>query len=287
MAKVIRDIIGSSLSVNEDFRNDSATRRVWVKLDSTDGGNTTRMGVALSKAVEFQTEHPESTCSAPLRKAEGKQVGKDTYEISLTYFHEAAKYQGNEQLFTMRPKRSNQLHVYVYRSPFDSTSSSNPPDNSYNSTTGLPAGDLLYNPNDPFEVAYAKSRKWIPPQFIMSLNGKINAGLASGLEPMFSSTGSVNNASFNYGGINFPANSLRFDDVSVDYVREDTQTSGGLFYYLTYNFTYIPNGLFTHAISVNRNANGTLNLIENAYVPFGERINFAGLFPGTGSIGIR
>lgn len=285
MAKVIRDIIGSSLSVNEDFRNDSATRRVWVKLDSTDGGNTTRMGVAISKAVEFQTEHPESTCSAPLRKAEGKQVGKDTYEISLTYYHESAKYQGTEQLFSMRPKTgSGVLEVRVYRTSYDSSA---PTDPKWSSSTGLPAGDLFFDTSDPYEVAVGKSKTFIPPQFEMSLNGKINAGLASSLEDMFVSIGTTNKFAFTYGGVTFPENSLRFESVAADYVREDTQTSGGLFYYLTYNFTYVPKGLFHHVISRTRNPNGTLNLIENAKQPLGPSVDFKNLFPGTGAIGQR
>lgn len=286
MARVIRDMIGSSLSINDDFRNDSATRRVWVKLDTADAGNTTRMGVAIKKAVEFQNEHPESSCTAPLRKAEGKQVGKDTFEISLTYFHEAAKFQGTEQLFSMRPTpKPNREVVWVYRRPWDSDV--NVLANVYNTTTGLPAGDYLFNVNDEYEVAHGKAKPWWPPQFNMSINGKINAGLAASLAPMFGSTGSVNNADFVYGNMTFPENSLRFEDVHVDYVREDSQTSGGLFYYLTYNFRYIPNGLYTHAISRNRNANGTLNLIEDALSPFGPRIDFKNLFPGTGAIGQR
>jgi hypothetical protein len=283
MARVIRDIVGSSLSINDDFRNDSATRRVWVKLESSDGGNTTRMGVAISKAVEFQNEHPESSCTAPLRKAEAKQVGSDTFEVSLTYYHEAAKFQGTEQLFSMRPTQKNKEKVWVYRRPWDSTDT----ENKYSATTGLPTGDLLFNVNDEYEVAHGKAREWFPPQFDMAINGKINAGLAASLAPMFGAAGSVNNADFVYGGMTFPENSLRFEDVAVDYVREDSQTSGGLFYYLTYNFRYIPNGLYTHAISRNRNPNGTLNLIEDAKSPFGPRVSFKNLFPGTGAIGQR
>jgi hypothetical protein len=282
MARVIRDLIGSSLSFNEDFRNDSATRRVWVKLDDSDGGHQTRMGVAIAKAVEFQNTHPEQSMSAPLRKADAKQVGSDTFEVTMTYFHEAAKFQGTEQLFSMRPKVDNPLKVWVYRRSWDSSTTEH-----VYSGQGLPAGDLLYNPSDYYDVAHGKALPWFPPQFTMSLNGKINAGLASSLSPMFASTGTVNSAPFVYGNMTFPENSLRFESVSVDYVREDSQTSGGLFYYLTYIFTYVPNGLYTHALSTTRNQNGTLNLIEDALSPFGPRINFKNLFPGTGAIGLR
>jgi len=58
MAKVTRDIIGSTLSINADFREDQGQRKCVVKLTDSDSGGTTRAGTAILKAIENQSSHP-------------------------------------------------------------------------------------------------------------------------------------------------------------------------------------------------------------------------------------
>jgi hypothetical protein len=276
MAKVTRDIIGSTLSVNDDFREDKATRRVFVKLTDSDAGGTTRAGTAILKAIENQSSHPENACSAPLRNATAKQVGSDTFEVVLQYYHTRARFGNPTTLFSMQAvpgERSPQ--AWVYKSVWNRGDGPNATPN-YDSY-GLPDGDTLFPPGSSVAVARLYREPWFLPCFRLVVNGKINAGLAASIQPTLTSAGIVNDNSFVYGNLTFPANSLRFDTMSIDYVDEQPNNTGGLYYYLSYIFTYCPSGFVTQRIR--EQANGVA-AVETANVFVGPPRSFAGLFPG-------
>lgn len=277
MATVTRDIIGSTLSINSDFRNDKAQRRVFVKLASTDAGGTTRAGTAILKAIESQSSHPENGCTAPLRSANARQIGADTFEVTLDYYHERARFGNNTTLFSMRPLTGNgSKHLAdVYKSVYNQNDDvTDPPRFDSN---GLPAGDNLFPTGSSVSVALGYGVKFAMAQYQLIIDGKINAGLAQTLEPALKTAGSVNNNSFTYGGIAFPANSLQFESASIDYVDEQPNSVGGLHYYIRYQFKYCPTGFVTQRLK--EQTNGVAG-VETGNVFVGPLISFAGLFPG-------
>jgi len=277
MAKVTRDIIGSTLSINADFREDQGQRKCVVKLTDSDSGGTTRAGTAILKAIENQSSHPEYGCSAPLRRASAVQIGADTFSVTLEYYHERAKYGNPTQLFSMSPINSrvnlptSTVYKRAYRAGFD--------DYQY-TDSGLPNGDNLFPNGCSKDVALQFGRSWFQPAFTLVVYGKINAGLAQYLEPTLKSAGVVNQQSFWYGNLQFAANSLRFDSVNVDYVDEDPGV-GGLYYYLQYRFVYCPGGFKTQVITENPSTG--VAEVEEKFMSGGPQANFSTLFPGAGS----
>lgn len=280
MATVTRDIIGSTLSINGDFREDKATRRVFVKLASTDTGGSTRSGTAILKAIENQSDHPETACSAPLRQASAKQIGSDTFEVVLQYYHERARYLNTTRLFTMTPlvlsnKENHPAKVRVYKSPFEShdTNFSNP-----KFRFGLPDGANLFPNNVDVTTAEGYGRDFILPVYQLVIDGKINAGLASQLNTPLNSPGIVNSNTFTYGGITFPVNSLFFQSASIRYIDEKPNDPSGLFYEISYRFAFCPYGFRTQVV-VEQPSNG-VPTVETTGVAVGPPVNFYAFFPG-------
>lgn len=84
-SKVYRDLIGSSQTNTETTFGAEAVRRVFVRVDDTDGfANTTLLGKAIEKAVDGQFYHPDDP-SLPLQRANAQQIGKNTCEVTLEY----------------------------------------------------------------------------------------------------------------------------------------------------------------------------------------------------------
>ena len=276
MATVTRDIIGSTLSINDDFREDKATRRVFVKLETTDTGGTTRAGTAILKAIENQNAHPENGCTAPLRNASAKQVGADVFEVTLAYYHTRARYENTTSLFSMSPVQPHKrLKVACYRSPYKRAF--DPRGTNPIFEFGLPAGDTLFPEGSDLLVALGYRRSFFLPTYELSVQGKINAGRANELRPPLESAGIVNADGFVYGGLTFPKNSLRFDSMSIRYIDEKPNDTAGLFYLMNYNFTFCPYGFRTHALI--EQTNGVAS-VETTGVSVGPLVSFAGLFPG-------
>tara|TARA_R100000654_G_scaffold8278_3_gene19589 strand:- start:18879 stop:19712 length:834 start_codon:yes stop_codon:yes gene_type:complete len=274
MAKVVRDIIGSKLSINSDFREDSAIRRVFVQLADTDVSNTTRAGTAIAKAIEEQNNHPETGCTAPLRKAESRQVGADTFEVTLSYSHKRKIRQPETALRITPVSDYGVTAVTVYRDVFDANG-----DAAYDPSTGLPNGELLFDPNDPIQYIRSTGRPHKPRVFTVKVYFEINAGLIGTLLPTLKVTGIVNLNPFSYGGITFPKGSLRFENLNMNFTDERPDQIGGLIYTGTYNFLFSPSNFASHRLK--RNTNGTygVEVVENGWA--GPRVNFGGLFPGT------
>lgn len=277
MAKIVRDIIGSTLSINTDYRNDQARRRVVVKLDGSDAGGTTRAGTAILKAIENQSSHPEYGCSAPLRTATAKQIGADVFDVTLDYFHERARYGNPTTLFSMRPilNSDNLPKATVYKSVYNNLDS--PTDPPRFDSYGLPNGDNLFPTGSSMSVAASYGVEWLLPAYNLVISGKINAGLGQTLEPALKSVGSCNSNAFTYGQIAFPSNSLRFNSASIDYIDERPEEAGGLFYYIQYIFTYCPSGFVTQRLKEQTNG---VAAVETGNTFAGPLVSFAGLFPG-------
>ena len=275
MAKVVRDIIGSKLSINSDFREDSAIRRVFVQLADTDVSNTTRAGTAIAKAIEEQNNHPETGCTAPLRKAESRQVGADTFEVTLSYSHKR-KIRQPETALRITPEIPGKGSpvVTVYRDVFDANG-----DAAYDPSTGLPNGELLFDPNDPLQYIRAAGKPHFPMVFSVKVYFELNAGLIGTLLPTLKVTGIVNDNPFTYGGITFPKGSLRFKTVSMNFTDERPDQIGGLIYTGTYNFLYSPSNFASHRLKRQTNGAYGVEVVENGWA--GPRVNFGGLFPGT------
>lgn len=278
MATVTRDIIGSTLSVNEDFREDKATRRVFVKLTSSDTGGSTRAGTAVLKAIENQNEHPETSCSAPLRQATAKQIGSDTFEVVLQYYHERVRYLNTTGLFTMRPytpTRGTLGLVRVYKSPFekDDTNFSNP-----KFEFGLPNGANLFPDDVDITTAETYGRDFQLPLYELVIEGKLNAGLASYLNAPLNSPGVVNSNAFTYGNLTFPVNSLQYGSMAIRYIDEKPNDPSGLFYELSYRFLFCPYGFRTQVLI--EQIGNSKPAVRTTGVAVGTPVNFSGLFPG-------
>lgn len=276
MATITRDIIGSTLSINSDFRNDKAQRRVFVKLASTDTGGTTRAGTAILKAIENQSSHPENGCTAPLRSANARQIGADTFEVTLDYYHERARFGNSTTLFTMKPVYGNeQYRATVYKEMYNNNDTVTDPPRF--DAYGLPNGKNRFPTGSSVSIALGYGDDFYMATYRLLIDGKINAGLAQTLEPALSSAGSVNNNAFTYGGIAFPANCLLFESATIDHVDEEPNSVGGLYYYIRYAFRYCPNGFVTQRIKEQTNG---VAAVETGNVRVGPLISFAGLFPG-------
>lgn len=272
MAKVIRDIIGSKLSVNSDFREDSAVRRVFVQLADTDVTNSTRAGTAISRAIENQNNHPETGCTAPLRRAESRQIGADTFEVTLSYSHKR-KIRQPEVAMRLYEVTST-TPVKVYKSPYDSNGNG-----AYDLSTGLPDGELLFDPTDPLSVIRSKGRDFFPTVYGLKVYFELNAGLIGSLLPTLKLVGVVNKFPFEYGGITFPEGALRFESVKMDFTDERPDQVGGLVYTGTYSFYFSPSAYAKHRLK--QQPNGTYSVETTEGSIGGPKVDFGGFFPGT------
>jgi hypothetical protein len=263
---VKRDLIGSSMFNTETSYGARAERRVFVRLDPDDSFvNKTPMGRAIEKAIDGQYHHPDDD-SLPLKEAGATQVGKDAFEVILTYKRSRTSGGALDVPSSSMVVSNWRSRMVAYRSHYTSESF----------RQGIPTGGVSYDigEDDPEPINHPRARPWwedqesidllnvnsqtygseakffdkkprsrtvyIPETTIsvpVVLNQYQFSSLAQNVIPLIGTLNS--NLVTRLGGMNFQPGQLLLTGIDSDWVNQRSLGAGGFVNELTFSVSYV------------------------------------------------
>ena len=220
--------------------------------------------------------------------ATSRRVGPKKVEVTVVFARSPAPPTPSGEIISLSTSTAT---VPVYRLPAvitqtnqqkpDGSTCTNGPCTtpSFDSTSGLPSGDwadtakLAGNAN-PVNASEPRAYAWQVPEVSVSIPARLTSAEFVGLHASngaMTKVGYWNSGDFEWAGIDFAAETLRFNGCNAQWVSEN----GVFVYYARYEFTWRPNGWYQQ-VTVPQ-ANGFLATQDNTIS--GLLISFDNLFP--------
>jgi len=230
-SKVIKDLVGSTLTQVEAEFGAEAERRVFVRVDRSETTSAqTLLGHAIEKAVEGANPHPEDE-TLPLQRAKARQIGQDTVEVILEYKRLASSGGGFDTpsgSFAVLRSSAKSYMAKIYKDPAN---------NHW----------LDQSATDPSDPTLANQQKAPQPSLIsrsellISVPVVVSGSLAA-LNSAMSDTGSINSNVLNFAGKSFGVGSMLLEGVDVEWRVDYFGTVYSYYFAVEYKFRYRPYG---------------------------------------------
>ena len=275
------DLYGSLLRLNPNTTERSYARRRWyVRFVSGSGGNLYH-----ACAAAGDDDHPLIP-GIPVQDVTAKQVGPDSYEVDVEYYRPTI----NTRMDDVIQMGTVAVQERVFRLPY-TVDAGNNATTSVDAGSGLPTGDWIGYPKSgvdedagkvvmPIGTQEVPSVLWPVPVSTVIVRGRITSSqwidlFAGG--GAASNVGKWNSGTFSFAGINFSANTLRFDGLTNSVTTGLGDAGAVTEYNVSYKFTWKPKGWSVQRIKKSPTLPGSLDTAIVSEV--GPTISYTGLFP--------
>jgi hypothetical protein len=224
------------------------------------------------------------------QNASARRVGPKKVEVTITLARSPSPPTPSGEIISLNTKMAT---VPVYRLPAivtqtganlpgGSTPCANGPCTtpSISATSGLPSGDWadtasLAGQTGPVAEANPRTYPWPIPEVDVQIPGKLTQAEFNGIHEAGGAmlfVGYWNSVAFEWGDIEFDAETLLFNGCNAQWVQEN----GVFVYYVRYSFTWRPTGWYSQ-IAPKDNSTGLLTTQDVKVV--GQVTSFLNLFP--------